>query len=215
MGNLIEIEVQIRKLKNFRKRLAFYASEMVVNQSETGAGWKFNVKPTYVIAFARHKVFDDERIIHRATVCDLETGEQFVDTYNFTAIELSKVPFFIELGSSSIRKWLFFFRFLDKLKELPAELDEKKFKNLTESSKVSNFTKEEYEAYQKVYHKEWDHNAMVDGIFEEFADEINAKVNESVSEREREMAKGLRDDNVPMEIIVRRTGLSEEEIRKL
>ena len=215
MGNLIEIEVQIRKLKNFRKRLAFYASEMVVNQSETGSGWKFNVKPTYVIAFARHKVFDDERIIHRATVCDLETGEQFVDTYNFTAIELSKVPFFIELGSSSIRKWLFFFRFLDKLKELPAELDEKKFKNLTESSKVSNFTKEEYEAYQKVYHKEWDHNAMVDGIFEEFTDEINAKVNESVSEREREMAKGLRDDNVPMEIIVRRTGLSEEEIRKL
>ena len=29
MGNLIEIEVQIRKLKNFRKRLAFYASEPV------------------------------------------------------------------------------------------------------------------------------------------------------------------------------------------
>ena len=219
MGNLIEIEVQIRKLKNFRKRLAFYASEMVANQSEPGTGWKFNVKPTYVIAFARHKVFDDERIIHRATVCDLETGEQFVDTYNFTAIELSKVPFFIELGSSSIRKWLFFFRFLDKLKELPAELNEKKFKNLTESSKVSNFTKEEYEAYQKVYHKEWDHNAMVDGIFEEFADEINAKVDavssERVLDKTREMAKGLREDKVPMEIIVRRTGLSEEEIRKL
>ena len=45
-GNLIEIEVQIRKLKNFRKRLAFYASEMVANQAQTGSGWKFNVKPT-------------------------------------------------------------------------------------------------------------------------------------------------------------------------
>ena len=31
----------------------------------------------------------------------------------------------------------------------------------------------------------------------------------------REIAKGLRDDGVPMEIIVRRSGLSEEEIRKL
>jgi predicted transposase/invertase (TIGR01784 family) len=215
MGNLIEIEVQIRKLKNFRKRLAFYASEMVANQAESGSGWKFNVKPTYVIAFARHKVFDDERIIHRATVTDLETGEQFVDTYNFTAIELSKVPFFIELGSSSIRKWLFFFRFLDKLKELPAELDEKKFKNLTESSKVSNFTKEEYEAYQKVYHKEWDHNAMVDGIFEEFADEISAKVAEGVSERELEMARQMLADREPIDKISRYTHLSEETIRSL
>lgn len=214
-GNLIEIEVQIRKLKNFRKRLAFYASEMVANQAQTGSGWKFNVKPTYVIAFAQHKVFEDERIVHRATVCDLETGEQFVDSYNFTAIELSKVPFFIKKKSDDLSKWLFFFRFLNRLKELPAELDEKKFEHLTESSKVSKFSKKEFEAYQKVYHKEWDHNAMVDGIFEEFADEINAKVAESVLDKTREMAKGLRDDKVPMEIIIRRTGLSEEEIRKL
>ena len=92
---------------------------------------------------------------------------------------------------------------------------EKKFKNLTESSKVSKFSKKEFEAYQKVYHKEWDHNAMVDGIFEEFADEINAKVAEGVLDKTREMAKGLRDDKVPMEIIIRRTGLSEEDIRKL
>jgi predicted transposase/invertase (TIGR01784 family) len=214
-GNLIEIEVQIRKLKNFRKRLAFYASEMVANQAQTGSGWKFNVKPTYVIAFAQHKVFEDERIVHRATVCDLETGEQFVDTYNFTAIELSKVPFFIKKKSDDLSKWLFFFRFLNRLKELPAELDEKKFEHLTESSKVSKFSKKEFEAYQKVYHKEWDHNAMVDGIFEEFADEINAKVAESVSERERKMAREMLADKEPIDKISRYTGLSEEDIRKL
>lgn len=40
-GNLIEIEVQIRKLKNFRKRLAFYASEMVANQAEPGQNWRY------------------------------------------------------------------------------------------------------------------------------------------------------------------------------
>uniref|UniRef100_UPI0015699B89 PD-(D/E)XK nuclease family transposase n=1 Tax=Fibrobacter succinogenes TaxID=833 RepID=UPI0015699B89 len=77
-GNLIEIEVQIRKLKNFSKRLAFYASEMVANQAEIGSGWKFNVKPTYVIAITQKTVFKDNRIIHRATTVDLETGEQFV-----------------------------------------------------------------------------------------------------------------------------------------
>ena len=215
MGNLIEIEVQIRKLKNFRKRLAFYASEMVANQSEPGDDWNYDIKPTYVIAFARHKVFDDNRIVHRAAVTDLETGAQFVDAYNFTTVELSKVPFFIKKKSDDLSKWLFFFRFLNRLKELPAELDEKKFEHLTESSKVSNFSKEEFEVYQKMYHEKWDHNVMVDGIFEEFADEINAKVAEGVSEKTREMAKAMRDQGVADSIIAKVSGLSVEEIAKL
>ncbi len=219
MGNLIEIEVQIRKLKNFRKRLAFYASEMVANQSEPGDDWNYDVKPTYVIAFARHKVFDDNRIVHRAAVTDLETGAQFVDAYNFTTVELSKVPFFIKKKSDDLSKWLFFFRFLNRLKELPAELDEKKFEHLTESSKVSNFSKEEFEAYQKMYHEKWDHNVMVDGIFEEFADEINAKVDAVASERvldsKREIARKMKAKNRPVEEIVEFTGIPAEQIETL
>ena len=138
-----------------------------------------------------------------------------MDTYNFTAIELSKVPFFIEAGSSSIRKWLFFFRYLDKLKELPAELDERKFESLTESSKVSKFSKEEFEAYQKMFHEKWDHNVLRASFFEEFADEINAKVAEGVSERELEMARQMLADNEPIDKISRYTHLSEETIRSL
>jgi len=80
---------------------------------------------------------------------------------------------------------------------------------------MSNLTKEEFEAYQKVYHKEYDHNAMVDGIFEEFADEINAKVASSVQGREREMARNMLAEGDSVEKISRITHLSEEEIRKL
>lgn len=215
MGNLIEIEVQIRRMTNLLNRLAFYASEMVANQAEPGNNWNYKIKPTYVIAFTQHTMFEDERIVHRATVVDLDTGEQFLDSYNFTAIELSKVPFFIEAGASSLRKWLFFFRFLDKLKELPAELDEEKFEHLTESSKVSNFSKEEFEVYQKMHHEKWDHNLMGEAFLEDYADLVNAKVAEGVLDSKREMAKGLLEDGVPMEIIVRRTGLSEDIVRKL
>ena len=214
-GNLIEIEVQIRKLKNFSKRLAFYASEMVANQAEIGSGWKFNVKPTYVIAITQKTVFKDNRIIHRATTVDLETGEQFVDSYNYTVIELSKVPFFIEKKSDSSSKWLFFFRYLHRLRKLPEALSEKKFKQLTECSRVSRFTKKEFEAYRKVYHKEWDHNAMVDGIFEDFADEINAKIAENVSDTKRKIAKKMKAKNRPIDEIAEITGLTEDEVNAL
>ena len=50
------------------------------------------------------------------------------------------------------------------LRELPAELDEKKFEQLTESSKVSKFSKEEFEAYQKVYHEKWYSGLSVEEI---------------------------------------------------
>ena len=196
-GELIEIEVQIRKLDNFLNRLAFYASEMVANQAELGAGWKFDVKPTYVVAIARHRMFDDSRIVHRATVTDLETNERFLDSFNFTVVELAKVPFFIESESDSLSKWLFFFRYLNKLKELPPAMNERKFRQLTESSKVSKFSKEEFEAYQKMFHAEWDHNALKDSFFEEFADDVNAKILDVRQENAKRMIKfGDSDEKV-------------------
>lgn len=212
-GELIEIEVQIRKLDNFLKRLAFYASEMVANQAEPGDDWDYNIKPTYVIAIARHRMFDDDRIVHRATVTDLETNEKFMDSYNFTVIELSKVSFFIEKTSSDLSKWLFFFRYLNRLKELPPAINERKFKQLTEASKVSKFSKEEFEAYQKVFHEKWDHNVLRRSFFEEFADDVNAKVEEGVSDNRREIAKRLiANGKLSNEDIAECSGLSIEDV---
>ena len=101
MGNLIEIEVQI------------------------------DVKPTYVVAITRHRTFDDDRIVHRATLTDLE------------------------------------------------------------------------------YHKVWDHNALRDGFFEEFADDVNAKV----EDRAREIAKRmLAGGKLTDEEIAAYSGLSIEDV---
>ena len=216
-GNLIEIEVQIREMENFLKRLAFYASELVANQAEPG-DWDYDVKPTYVIALARYRIFEnDERIVHRASTLDLETGEQIVDSYNYTIIELAKVPFFI--GKDSLSKWLFFFRYLSRLRELPPELSDKKFKQLTESAKVSKFSKKEFEAYQKMYHERWDHNVLKKGFFKEFATEINEEiaknVSKSVSDKTREIAKKMKARNRPIEEIVEDTGLTIEEVNAL
>lgn len=212
-GQLIEIEVQIREMKNFLKRLAFYASEMIANQAEPG-DWDYDVKPTYVIAIAQYTVFEnDERIVHRASILDLETGEQMMEAYNYTIVELSKVPFFV--GKDSLSKWLFFFRYLDKLRELPAELSDEKFRQLTESSKVSRFTKEEFEAYQKMHHDRWDHNVMVPGVFKEFAAEIDAKIAENVADAKHEIAKKMKARNTPIKEIAEITGLSEFEVKAL
>ena len=92
---------------------------------------------------------------------------------------------------------------------------DQKFKPLTESSKVSKFTKEEFEAYQKMHHDRWDHIVMVSGIFREFADEINAEISKNVSKNTREIAKKMKSKNMPVKEIIEFTGLTEEEVKAL
>ena len=138
-----------------------------------------------------------------------------MDLYNFTILELSKVPCLIEKTSDNVSKWLFFFRYLNQLKKLPGALDEKKFARLTETSRVSNFTRKEFEAYQHMYHEIWDRNALRAGFIEDNPDFIEELRNEAAAAKAREMAKSLKASGVSFDIIAKSSGLSEDEIRAL
>lgn len=60
-----------------------------------------------------------------------------------------------------------------------------------------------------MYHKVWDHNAMRRGIFKEFADDINAKIDGRVREIAKRMIKAGDSDekiasitDLPLEDVV-------------
>ena len=56
---------------------------------------------------------------------------------------------------------------------------------------------------------------MVDGIFKEFATEINAEIAKNVSDARHEFAKKLKARNRPIDEIVEDTGLTKEEVEAL
>ncbi len=157
-GNFVEIEVQVRPFTNFLRRLAFYAGQMVVSQGVPGSEWEYDVKPTYILAIARGRVFDDERKVHRGAIRDQETNELLMDSYNFTIVELSKVDKTLPPDADNARKWLFAFRYLSSLKRLPPALDADKFRHLTSVAQISNLKGEELKEYLDEMHTEWDKN---------------------------------------------------------
>lgn len=64
-----------------------------------------------------------------------------------------------------------------------------------------------------MYHKVWDHNALRRGFFKEFADDINAKIEERISDRNRKIAKRMILDNLlSYGKIVEYSGLSVEDV---
>jgi len=66
-----------------------------------------------------------------------------------------------------------------------------------------------------MYHERWDHNVLKRGFFKEFADDINAKIAENVSDTKREIAKKMKAKNRPVDEIAEITGLTEDEVNAL
>ena len=177
--NFIEIEVQIQRETNFLKRLVFYSSQMIVQQGEPGPDWVYDVKPVYVISFARFRAFDDNRPLHRAGILDYETAVRLIDCANFTIIELPKVARLIRKSDSEVAKWMFIFRYLDRLKELPPALKTEKFEGLLPFAKLARFNKKELKRYRYIMHLKWDRYAQQLAFAEDNPDFIK-KIEEKV-----------------------------------
>ena len=110
-------------------------------------------------------------------------------------------------------------------------------------TEVAKFTKEEFQQYLKEMHFEWDTYAeelytktrieegikkgieqgLQQGIEQGLQQDIEKGIEQGIEQgvqqgalnAKREMAKGLRDDGVPLQIIMKRSGLSEDEIKSL
>ena len=84
---------------------------------------------------------------------------------------------------------------------------------------MSNFTRKEFEAYQHMYHEEWDRNALRAGFIEDNPDFIEELRNEAAvkatADAKREMAKAMLAEGMPLETVARISGISEDEIRAL
>lgn len=171
-GRPIDIEVQRYKHKNFLKRVAFYSAEMVVDQGQIGKDWEYDVKPAFVLALANYRIFDDARILRRACVMDLETHVQILDTFNYTIVELPKVASALRRDASAVEKWMFAFRYLSRLRELPPALRDETFGLLTSVAKISSLKGKQLEEYKNMYHKEWDRAMTRTILFDEFAEDI-------------------------------------------
>lgn len=198
VGDFIEIEVQIRKKTNFLKRLAFYSGQMIVKQGIPGDEWNYDVKPTYVIAITKHRVFDDDRAIHRAGIVDYATNKPIVDSVNFTVIELPKVGRIIRENDAEAAKWMFALKYLNRIKRLPPALNEGKFKGLLNVAKVARFNKDELERYRNTMRMEWDDYADWTALVEDHPEYLKEAEQKAVDARDSEIAQML-DDGMTLE----------------
>lgn len=134
--------------------------------------------------------------------------EVFYDKLKFIYIELPKFVKTENELSSHFDKWLYVFRHLANLNNRPKALQEKVFSKLFEAAEIAKFTPEEKEAYEESLKYYRDLKNVVDTSKEE-------GIKEGEIKGRIEVAIELKKNNVPIDIIMKSTGLSQEQIDKL
>jgi predicted transposase/invertase (TIGR01784 family) len=202
-GNTFIVEMQIADLKDFDKRVLYYASQSYTDQIERGDLYPF-LKPIYFIGILDFNVTQNTNYLSRHKILDTLTGENVVKNFEFNFIELKK--FDKEAGEliSIIDQWIYFIKNAENLDVVPDTITDEGLKDAFEQANKHNWTAQELEDYNKVFIREQDERGRL-----ELAED------KGIKKGKIEMASLMKAEDEPIEKIVKYTGLTKEEVERL
>ena len=164
--------------------------------------------------------FDKEKIRHHVQLCDTATHKIFYDKLEFIYVEIAKFNKTLGELETLYEKWLYALKNLYKLTQRPKELCNKVFDRLFEEAEIAKFTPQEireYEASKKAYRdiKNSIDTAKQEGKQEGLAEGMELGMEKGKNERSLEIAKTMLADGVDINLIMKYSGLTQEQIDKL
>ena len=164
--------------------------------------------------------FDKEKIRHHVQLCDTATHKIFYDKLEFIYVEIAKFNKTLGELETLYENWLYALKNLYKLTQRPKELCNKVFDRLFEEAEIAKFTPQEireYEASKKAYRdiKNSIDTAKQEGKQEGLAEGMELGMKKGKNERSLEIAKTMLADGVDINLIMKYSGLTQEQIDKL
>lgn len=207
-GEKFIVELQKAKQNYFKERTIYYSTFPIREQAERGE-WNYNLTAVYCIGILDF-TFDDyetepERSEYLHTIkLKNQHGKVFYDKLTYVYLEMPNFTKSESALETRLDKWLYFIKHLEDFQNIPAifadEVFEQAFKK-AELSKLEQADRDKYESSLKVYR---DLKGVIDTAFDE--GKIEGKI---------EIAKQAKKMGLPLADIMKLTGLSEEEIKKL
>ena len=223
-GEKFIVEMQNAYQKHFKDRSLYYSTFPIKEQAPKGADWDFKLAHVYVVAllnFDMHDdAFDEDSISHDVGLLDKQTKRVFNDKLTFKYVEIAKFDKPLDRLRTVYDKWLYALKNLPRLTGRPKELRDRVFDRLFEEAEIARFSTQELKEYEdslKAYRdiKNSLDTAMEQG-FEKGCEIGRAEGRaEGITSQRLETARSMLADGLPLEKIMRYTGLSKEEIDKL
>lgn len=207
-GEKFIVEMQNAYQTYFKDCSLYYATFPIREQAQKGEGWNYKLKHVYIVALLNYDMsdpaFSDDTINHDIGLLDKQTHRVFNNKLTFKYVEISKFNKRIEELKTNYDKWLFVLQNLSRLDCQPEYLKTAVFNRLFAEAEIAKFTRAELREYEDSLKAYRDIKNSLDSA-------------EEKGERKKaiEIAKNLLEMGMPIDNIMKATGLSLEEIAKL
>lgn len=226
-GETFIVEMQKAEQQFFKDRSVFYSTFPIQNQGKKGI-WNFKLKGVYTIGildfvFPNHE-YPQDSLRHEVKLVDVDDKHVFYDKLTFLYLEMPKFTKGEEELKTLYDKWLFVLHNLSRLMKRPATLQERIFTRLFEQAEIARYTPEERQDYEdslKVYR---DMKNVLDtaelrglekGRKEGRREGRKEGIEQGTFEERRKNAKAMKALGLPLDTIVKVTGMSADDIDKL
>ena len=226
-GETFIVEMQKAEQQFFKDRSVFYSTFPIQNQGKKGI-WNFKLKGVYTIGildfvFPDHE-YPQDSLRHEVKLVDVDDKHVFYDKLTFLYLEMPKFTKGEDELETMFDKWLFVLHNLSRLMKRPAALQERIFTRLFEQAEIAKYTPEERQDYEdslKVYR---DMKNVLDtaelrglekGRKEGRREGRKEGIEQGTFEERRKNAKAMKALGLPLETIVKVTGMSADDIDKL
>lgn len=229
-GEKLIIEIQRVKQEFFKDRSIYYSTFAIQDQALKGQQWNYALKAVYMIAILDF-TFSDEQTLkfhHRVRLIEEQTQQVFYDKLSFIYLEIPKFDKDLADLSNDYEKWLFAFKNLHRLREMPKALEEGIFKKLFELAEIARMKPKERNVYQdslrdyrdlrnamETYFKEGKAEGIAEGKAEGIAKGKAEGIAEGVVKGKLTIARMMLESGEAVEKIIQYTGLSKKDIEKL
>jgi len=216
-GERFIVEIQKAKQNFFKDRSVYYSSFPIQEQAKKGV-WDYQLAAVYTIGILDF-IFDedkgDEEVRHEVKLKD-QHCRVFYDKLTFIYLEMPKFKKTEAELQTDFDKWMYVLRHLPDLQDRPPALQERIFQKLFEAAEIARFDPQEKANYEESLKYYRDLKNVVDTSFEEGREEGRAEgIEEGRAERDKDIARQMKEEGEPMEKIMRYTGLSRTEIEGL
>lgn len=211
-GEKFIVELQKAKQNYFKERTVYYSTFPIREQAERGE-WNYNLKAVYCIGILDF-TFDDyeseaerNEVVHTIKLKN-QNGKIFYDKLTFIYLEMPNFKLTESNLTTRLDKWLYFIKNLEDFQAIPSIISDEVFTHAFEKAelaKLGHIELANYENSLKVYR---DLKGVIDTAFDE--GKIEGKIEEKIN-----IAKSLKENGIPIDIIIKATGLSKDEIEQL
>jgi predicted transposase/invertase (TIGR01784 family) len=210
-GEKFIVELQKAKQNFFKDRMGYYSTFPIQEQAKKG-DWDYKLTAIYCIGILDF-IFDDEKeqkdkYLHYVALTEQETKKVFFNKLHYIYLEMPKFNKSENELITEIDKWSYFIKNLQNLDHIPAKLQNEIFIKAFEIAEIAKFDRKQLEEYEQSLKYYRDIKNVVDTSFVE-------GIEEGRKEEKYDVVKNGKKEGLSIDILIKLTGLSKEEIENL